>query len=67
MRAAKALYMGHLVLPADSDRITIIGDSAGGIWQRLYVSKTGTWRVYTEEADTDLSGTEQLLYGRISL
>lgn len=28
--AAKALYMGHLVLPADPDRITIIGDSAGG-------------------------------------
>lgn len=28
--AAKALYTGHLVLPADPDRITIIGDSAGG-------------------------------------
>lgn len=28
--AAKALYTGHLVLPADQDRITIIGDSAGG-------------------------------------
>ena len=28
--AAKALYMGHLVLPADPDQITIIGDSAGG-------------------------------------
>ena len=28
--AAKALYKGHLVLPADPDRITIIGDSAGG-------------------------------------
>lgn len=28
--AAKALYTGRLVLPADPDRITIIGDSAGG-------------------------------------
>ena len=28
--AAKALYTGHLVLPADPDGITIIGDSAGG-------------------------------------
>lgn len=28
--AAKSLYTGHLVLPADPDRITIIGDSAGG-------------------------------------
>lgn len=28
--AAKALYTGRLILPADSDRITIIGDSAGG-------------------------------------
>ena len=28
--AAKALYTGHLVLPADPDRITTIGDSAGG-------------------------------------
>ena len=28
--AAKALYTGHLVLPANPDRITIIGDSAGG-------------------------------------
>ena len=28
--AAKTLYTGHLVLPADPDRITIIGDSAGG-------------------------------------
>ena len=28
--AAKALYTGHLVLPADPDRNTIIGDSAGG-------------------------------------
>ena len=28
--AAKALYTGHLVLPADPDRITITGDSAGG-------------------------------------
>ena len=28
--AAKALYTGHLVLSADPDRITIIGDSAGG-------------------------------------
>lgn len=28
--AAKALYTGHLVLPADPDRIAIIGDSAGG-------------------------------------
>ena len=28
--AAKALYTEHLVLPADPDRITIIGDSAGG-------------------------------------
>ena len=28
--AAKALYTGHLVRPADPDRITIIGDSAGG-------------------------------------
>lgn len=28
--AAKALYTGHLVLLADPDRITIIGDSAGG-------------------------------------
>ena len=28
--AAKALYTGHLVLPADPDWITIIGDSAGG-------------------------------------
>lgn len=28
--AAKALYTGHLVFPADPDRITIIGDSAGG-------------------------------------
>lgn len=28
--AAKALYTGHLVLPADPDRVTIIGDSAGG-------------------------------------
>ena len=28
--AAKALYTGHLVLPADPDRITIIGDRAGG-------------------------------------
>ena len=28
--AAKVLYTGHLVLPADPDRITIIGDSAGG-------------------------------------
>ena len=28
--AAKALYTGHLVLPADPDKITIIGDSAGG-------------------------------------
>ena len=28
--AAKALYTGRLILPADPDRITIIGDSAGG-------------------------------------
>lgn len=28
--AAKALYTGRLILPADQDRITIIGDSAGG-------------------------------------
>ena len=28
--AAKALYTGHLDRPADPDRITIIGDSAGG-------------------------------------
>ena len=28
--AAKALYTGWLILPADPDRITIIGDSAGG-------------------------------------
>ena len=28
--AAKALYTGHLVLPVAPDRITIIGDSAGG-------------------------------------
>lgn len=28
--ATKALYTGHLVLPTDPDRITIIGDSAGG-------------------------------------
>ena len=34
--AAKALYTGHLVLPADPDRITIIGDSAGKY------SRTGT-------------------------
>lgn len=39
--AAKALYMGHLVLPADPDRITIIGDSAGVIWRRQYVLKHG--------------------------
>ena len=39
--AAKALYMGHLVLPADPDRITIIGTVPGVIWQRLYVSKHG--------------------------
>ena len=28
--AAKALYTGRLILPADPDQITIIGDSAGG-------------------------------------
>lgn len=28
--AAKALYTGRLILPANPDRITIIGDSAGG-------------------------------------
>lgn len=28
--AAKALYAGRLILPVDPDRITIIGDSAGG-------------------------------------
>ena len=28
--AAKAVYTGHLVLPVAPDRITIIGDSAGG-------------------------------------
>lgn len=28
--AAKALYTGRLVLPADPDQITIVGDSAGG-------------------------------------
>lgn len=30
LAAAKALYTGRLILPADPDRITIIGDSAGG-------------------------------------
>ena len=42
--AAKALYTGRLILPADPDRITIIG-----------------------ETDPDLSGSEQLLYRKITL
>lgn len=56
--AAKALYTGRLILPADSDRITIIGDDAGGnLAAAVCLLAKENVEVYAE-ADSDLSGIE---------
>ena len=65
--AAKTFYTNRFLLNTDPDRITIMGDSAGGnlVSGCMYDGQRPR-RIFSQKTDPYLSGTEQLLYGRLS-
>ena len=66
--AAKELYTTDHLLKTTPEHITVIGDSAGGNLAAAVCLKardTGDFKVHRQ--DSDLSGSEQLLHGGITV